>query len=144
MKKIILSAACCLTLLPAVFAFTGPDPSRKVLESFQREFSGAENASWDKQGDFDKVVFTVSGNRIVAFFDAEGRFAGSMRNIFFNQLPLTVMTAIDKRFPEADIIDVSEITNEDGTTYRLTIEEQSKKKIVRVDASGTVSSIQKQ
>jgi hypothetical protein len=145
MKKIFISLSACLAAFGSpAFAATDPGPGQQVLESFKKEFINAEYVSWEKQEDFDKVTFMLAGSRAVAFYNNSGQLAGSIRDIFFNQLPLAVMTAVDRRFPEADVYDVREITNDEGTSYRLTVEEKGKKKTVRVDASGRINNVEKQ
>ena len=56
-------------------------------------------------------------------------------------MPLAVMSAVDRRFAEAAIINVREITNVDGTSYRLTLEKNNKKYKIKVDTSGNISEV---
>lgn len=144
MKKLFITIILGLAgFVPAAFAGNDPQPGQVVLESFKKEFANAEQVTWDKQEEFDKVTFLLAGSRAVAYFNAQGELAGSVRDLFFNQLPLSVMTAVDKRFPEAAIYDVREISNDYGTSYRITLEEKSKKKVVRVDSAGRISDVEK-
>lgn len=144
MKRNFAAVVLALTgFIPAAFAGNDPQPGQAVLESFKKEFANAEQPAWDKQEDYDKVTFLLAGCRAVAYFSADGALAGTVRDLFFNQLPLSVMTAVDKRFPGADIFDVREISNENGTSYRITLEEKNKKKIVRVDGTGRISDVEK-
>lgn len=144
MKRILVAMAAVLfaAFTPA-FAGKQPEPGQKTLESFKREFVNAEQVVWDKEQDYDKATFILAGCRAVAFFNEKGELAGSIRDIFYNQLPLSVMTALDKKFPEAIIYDVREISNEEGTSYRVTLEEKNKRKLVRITASGFVDDVEK-
>jgi hypothetical protein len=126
MKKLFITIILGLAgFVPAAFAGNDPQPGQVVQE------------------EFDKVTFLLAGSRAVAYFNAQGELAGSVRDLFFNQLPLSVMTAVDKRFPEAVIYDVHEISNDNGTSYRITLEEKSKKKVVRLDSAGRISDVEK-
>ncbi|MEK7226719.1 MAG: hypothetical protein AAB221_13680, partial [Bacteroidota bacterium] len=69
--------------------------------------------------------------------------AGSVRDLFYDQLPLTVMKAADKKFPEADFTEVREINNADGTTYMLTAETNSKKYKVKINSAGSIVELEK-
>lgn len=139
-----MSLAVSFTIaIPAAFAANGQDPGQQVLESFKKEFVNAEQVTWEKQEEFEKATFMLAGSRAIAFFNSRGELAGSIRDIFYNQLPMSVMTAIDKKFPEAVIYDVREISNDEGTSYRITLEEKSKKKLVRVDGTGKVNEVEK-
>ena len=144
MKKIILFVSMLLTAgLSTVFAASEPQPDQQVLELFKKEFTGAQNVSWEKQDGFDKAVFTLAGTRAVAYFNTAGELEGSIRDIFFNQLPLAVMTSVDKRFDKAEYYDVREVTNASGTSYRLKLEANNKKYKIKVDAAGNIDEIEK-
>ena len=144
MKKTILSFFVLLTAgLSSVALANGPDPDQDVLELFKKEFSSAQQVSWSRQGDYDKATFVLAGRRAIAYFNAEGELEGSVRDIFFDQLPLAVMTAVDKRFADADIIDVREINNAEGTHYKIRLTAKSKKYSVKVDPSGSIGDVEK-
>jgi len=144
MKKIIVSFSLLLTTgLTAVFANNAPTPNEQVLASFKKEFSAAQDVTWNKQDNYDKATFLLGASWVVAYFSPAGQLEGCARDIFFDQLPLAVMSAIDKRFIAAEIINVREITNVDGTHYRLTLEAKSKKYKVKVDSSGNINEVDK-
>ena len=137
---IVMFSVMLGTMLPAI---ANPYPNQQVLNAFKTEFNAAQHVSWDKQGDYDKATFVLAGRRVVAFFSSEGQFEGCIRDIFFDQLPLTVMTAVDKRFGEAQILDVREITNAEGTSYRISLESKNKKYRIRVSSSGGINEVEK-
>ena len=144
MKKIIISFSLLLTAgLTAVFANDATTPNEQVLASFKKEFSTAQNVTWKKEDYYDKAKFLLGTSWVIAYFTPVGQLEGCTRDIFFDQLPLSVMTAIDKRFAAAEIINVREITNSDGTHYRLILEAKNKKYKVKVDSSGNINEVDK-
>jgi hypothetical protein len=144
MKKMILSLSLLVTAgLSAVYANEDPGPDQEVLELFKKEFSSAQNVSWSRQGDYDKATFVLAGRRAIAYFNPEGELEGSVRDLFYDQLPLTVMTAVDKRFADAEIIDVREINNAEGTHYKIRLKAKTKKYSVKVNSSGSISEVDK-
>jgi hypothetical protein len=144
MKKMILSLALLVTTgLSVVYANEDPSPNDEVLALFKKEFSNAQNVSWTRQGDYDKATFVLAGRRAIAYFNAEGELEGSIRDIFFDQLPLVVMTAVDKRFADAEIIDVREINNVEGTHYKIRLNSKTKKYSVKVDPAGSIGDVEK-
>jgi hypothetical protein len=144
MKKIFVSLSLLLTAAAST-AFankdTRPDPG--VEEVFKQEFSGAENVSWSQQGDYQKAIFVLGGHRVIAYFNEDNELAGCIRDIFYDQLPLTVMKAVDKKFPGADMQEIREITNSDGTSYLLRTEINNKKYKIRITSAGNITDIEK-
>ena len=143
MKKISMFFLLLSLGATTVFANEEPEPSQLVLSQFKKEFSTAENVSWDKQDEFDKATFVLMGRRVIAYFNSLGQLEGCVRDIFFDQLPLAVMTAIDKKFANAEIFDVNELSNAEGTSYRIRLTAKNRKYSIKVSAHGSISEVQK-
>jgi hypothetical protein len=142
MKRIILSMAVMLTL-GATAAFAGSEGNKKAQQVFQEEFKGAEQVKWTEVNEYSKVNFVLAGHRTEAWFSADGELLGTIRDIFYNQLPVIVMRSLDKEFSGADIIDLRETTGQKGTRYNLTIEKEGKKFKVSVAADGDIVELKK-
>lgn len=145
MKKIFLS----LSLMTAVLAGNAAvvnetEPSPGLQETFRQEFPGARHISWSYQDGYQKATFILGGHRSIAFFDASNELAGCIRDMFYDQLPLAVMKASDKKFPEADFTEVREITNADGTSYLLTAEQNGRKYKLKISSNGNILDVEKQ
>ena len=137
MKKIILSLSLLLTTgVSVVLAAAEPKTDPRVQELFKKEFAGAESVQWSTIGDYEKVSFVLGGHRAEAYFTSEGELAGSVRDLFYDQLPLAVMKAVDNRFEGAGILDVREIANSEGTSYKLIIEKKNKKYNLSLSSNG--------
>ena len=143
MKKIILSLCVLAICSSTLFAADQPVNNPRAHETFRKEFSGAQSVNWSLEGQFAKASFILGGNSAIAWFDAEGALVGSIRDLSYNQLPLVVMTALEKRFPQSANLDIREITNEEGTRYKLTVEHNSKKLKVALYPDGTIESVQR-
>jgi hypothetical protein len=140
MKRVYLSLSFILTIaITSANAGEGGTVSKEVQSAFNKVFPAAEGLNWNVAGDFLRATFILDGHRTLAYFDEDGRFAGSLRSLFFNQLPLASMSAIDKKYPGADILEVYEITNDEGTSYLLLLEATQKKYKVKVDANGNIT-----
>lgn len=132
-----------LTVAVVSFAHVVTDPDPEVKEVFKKEFPGAQIVSWTYQDGYDKATFILAGHRTVAYFDENNELVGCIRDIFYDQLPITVMKAIDKKFPSASFAEVREITNAEGTFYSLTAEQDNKKYKIRIGSEGSFVSIEK-
>lgn len=145
MKKIFVSLSILLTAAVST-AFAHKiviDPASGVEDVFKQEFKGAENVNWSQQDNYQKATFVLAGHRVIAYFNEENELAGCIRDILYDQLPLLVTKAIDKKFQGADMQEVREITNSDGTSYLIRVEENKKKYKVKVTSEGNISEIEK-
>ncbi|HVT84741.1 MAG TPA: hypothetical protein VHD35_06045 [Chitinophagaceae bacterium] len=121
MKKIFLFMSFAI-VVGMTSAFAGKDPKvgPRVQQSFKKEFPAADFVKWDKDQDYFKATFVLNDYRTEAWFSEEGELLGTVRNLLYDQLPLAVMRGIEKKYSAEDIIEIREITNADGTTYKMT------------------------
>ena len=142
MKKIILSLAV-LVIVGASASAADFKTNPKAVEVFQTEFSGAQSVSWTEEDGFSKASFLIGGNRALAWFAKDGSLVGSVRSLLYNQLPLAVMRAMERKFGTADIYEIMEINNNEGTRYSFIIEKKGTKQTVTVSADGTIEDVKK-
>jgi hypothetical protein len=144
MKKIILSLSLMLAVgVSVAFANAEPVVNEKVKASFQKEFAAARLVTWTEAGDLLKASFVLGEHRAVAYFTEDGSLEGCARDLFYDQLPILVMKTLDNRYPNAAVIDVTEIVNADGASYRLTLEFNDKKYRIKADTNGNIIESQK-
>lgn len=143
MKKIILTLAVALAgLVPVLANGRINDPNAEKL--FSTLFVGAEDVKWTKlENGYNKVSFSLNGIRAESLFDENGELLGTVRSLFFNQLPLAAMQTVGNRFTGAVVIDVKEISNLDGTSYRVVFEYKNKKVTLRLNSIGHILEQQK-
>jgi hypothetical protein len=138
MKKVLVMLSLITAFAISAFAKDKITISNKVKQSFEKEFAGAQAVSWSEAGEYQKASFVIGGHRAEAYYDADGEFSGCIRDLFYDQLPLAVMTTVDKAFPNAAMLDVREITNADGTNYKLTLEVNSNKYSIKLNSTGQI------
>ena len=138
MKKffLLLPLLMAVTVLTSFSrSTTNNDP--RAEEAFKKEFAGASNVKWYKEeGGYVSVSFTWADNRTIAYFNSDGQLAGCIRGLNFNQLPLTVMRSIDLQFNNSIILEIREITNNDGINYTISLEYKNKKYKTRLNSAG--------
>jgi len=138
MKKTIVSLSLMLAVGFTAFAADEPIVNEKIRASFKKEFAAAQLITWTVTGDYLKATFLLGSHRAEAYFSEDGKLEGCARNLFYDQLPLVVMTSIDSRYNGAVILDVREVVNDDGTVYRLTLEFNGKKYRIKVNTGGSI------
>lgn len=139
MKRKLVTLTLAFVMIGATaFATNGPKVSEKILASFNKEFPGAQHVKWNESNDYLSAVFVLSDFRAEAWFDVNGELLGTSRDLLYNQLPLAVMRSIESRFPDASPIEVKEITNSNGTSYRLVLDTKKVKYTVKSNADGEI------
>lgn len=140
MKRICLSWSFMLAIAVATAAANDPVLiSKEVQAAFKKEFPKSEVLSWNTVGELSRATFLLDGHRTDAYFSEDGLLQGTVRSLFFNQLPLAAITAVEKRYTAADVIEVYEITNLEGTAYRITLDSQEKRFRIKIDANGNIT-----
>lgn len=144
MKKIFLAAALLTATVISAFANPIGKSDPKAEQVFNRQFAGAQNISWSKTEEgLLKVNFVWAGHSTVAYFNEKAEIVASVRSLFYDQLPLTIIRAVESKYKSPVIIEVREISNEEGTNYALVLEEKTKKYRIRLNSMGEVLSKEK-
>lgn len=144
MKKIFLAAAFLTATVISAFANPIEKSDPKAEQVFKRQFAGAQNISWSKTEEgLLKVNFVWAGHSTVAYFNDKTEIVATVRSLFYDQLPLTIIRAVESKYKSPVIIEVREISNEEGTNYALVLEEKTKKYRIRLNSMGEVLSKEK-
>ncbi|HZH65518.1 MAG TPA: hypothetical protein VEY10_11565 [Flavisolibacter sp.] len=96
--------------------------SAAVLSSFNSSFKNVSEVAWKTSGNFYKADFAMNGQYVTAFYDATANLVAVTRNITSVQLPVTLQTALKKSYEAYWISDLFELSDENGTTYYVTVE----------------------
>ena len=144
MKKMLLALALFITVgTTSVFA-REENVSKKVLRSFETEFSTAQEVTWSVGTTFYKAAFTLNGQKVFAYYSIEGDLMGVARYISSVQLPLHLLTDLRKQYADFWISDLFEVNNSEGTHYYVTLENADSVLKLSSEASGYWESVDKQ
>lgn len=144
MKKVLFALLLALAAATTSAIAAEPEPvSEKVKAAFINEFPGTEVIEWNNAHDFIKALFLFNGSRTEAYFSHDGELQATVRSIFYSQLPLAVAKTVDKKYPGADVPEVIEINNAEGTNYLLKLNTAARKYRLLIDSNGNFSSIEK-
>jgi hypothetical protein len=119
MKKKIFT---CIILLTGTFITVFAYPDKKVLDSFNKEFSNARNVLWITQDIYEKAIFELNGHVLFAYFDKEGKLMSVTRNIRSDQLPVRLIIDWKKHYGKYWISELFEVSTSSDTFYHMKLE----------------------
>ena len=134
MKKIIITLAIAMTTL---VSFAGEENvSSTVLNSFSKEFAGAQDVQWTNGKDCYKASFVFNSQHVTAFYNLDGDLMGITRNISSLDLPISLQAGLKKDYSGFWISDLFEVSNADGTNYYITMEKADGKIVLKSGMGG--------
>lgn len=111
----------------------------RVEKSFKKTFASAQQESWSRVNNLNKVQFNLNGQVLFAYLDDEGTLVGVYRNILSTQLPISLMTEIKEEYSEYWISTLFEVANEGATTYYITLENAGQQLVLKSENSSSWS-----
>ena len=134
MKKIIIMLAVAISSLTA---FAGEENvSSTVLNSFNKQFTGAKEVQWTTTNDYYKAAFVYNGQNVNVFYQLDGGLIAMTRNISSLELPISLQTNLKNNYSKYWISDLFEVSNNEGTSYYITIENAETKIILKSNDTG--------
>lgn len=138
MKKSILMWAMMLTMgLTTVFANNEVTVSQKAVSSFKKDFSAAQDVSWESNKDYSKATFKINNQVMFAYYTQTGDLMAVTRNITSTQLPINLLSSLKKNFGNYWITDLFEVSSSTDASYYATVENADQKVILK--SNGTSS-----
>ena len=139
MKKFFLLFSLSAAIVLATAANPLPNADPRAERAFNKMFAGASHINWEKTKEgINKVSFVWGDRRAIAFFDEKAELIGTIRGLFFKELPLSVAKGVSDNLENPVILEVNEIYNTEGISYTLMIEEKSKKYSIRLNSLGYI------
>ena len=142
MKKIILSFAIAAAVLSSSFTYAAKnDPSLKAKQAFVTQFTQVGDVEWTTMNNAGvyQAKFTFNNESLQAFFNEEGEFLGTTRQIVKSQLPILVVTELNKQYADARVVSIFEFSKQDGLDYYITITNSKGASIIKATGNGELS-----
>ena len=123
MKKLtMIFAVLALTAGTSAFANTGDKVSKTVKTEFQKDFSGAQNVTWETQAEFYFASFELNGKTVNAAYDETGQLLGISRRLQITEVPLTISQSLSSNYADYSIgSTLTEVVFEGQTFYYATV-----------------------
>src|SRR6476620_4138647 len=135
MKKLF---AISITLFVFTFiSFAGVN--EKLVYSFNKAFPLAENVKWSEDAKGYFVSFTQFGISSKVIYDPQGEFVYALRYYKEENLPVSIILAVRKRFADKKILGITELSTQDNITYHLRLEDTKSWYGIAVTPSGGIT-----
>ena len=122
MKSLVITFTLLANVLTTSSFAADPRVSPMVLRSFSKTFTTATEVDWSVINNMYKAQFTLNGQVVTAFYEANGTMVAVTRNMTSNQLPVTLQVELKKDYENFWITGLFELSDESGTDYYVTLE----------------------
>lgn len=139
MKKFFIAAVLAVSVAGSAFAADAAKLSYRVKSAFETKFQGAKEISWTVREDFAKASFTLSGEKVEAFFSTDGDLIATTRKVQYGTLPINALQKIQKKYPDAKVEDSIEFEQDGDKNYFVALHNKGQKQILQVSLYGNVS-----
>jgi hypothetical protein len=136
MKKLIILT--CLFATLSVAASNPPEVSEKVLKAFNQTFMKATDVVWHELQNYYEASFKQSEIISRAIYDANGNLLRTTRYYSQENLPIHILTKIQKRYAGKSIYGVTELSMQDGVSYHITLQDEKNWYVIESDSWGSL------
>lgn len=145
MKFILIAFTALLSVTNTKAATTGDiKVSSAITASFNSAFKNAADVKWNTAGAYYKADFVLNGQHVTAFYDGAASLIAVTRNVTSFQLPITLQAKLKASYEQHWISDLFELSNEDGVSYYVTLENGNGKITLKSTGSNDWTVYQKQ
>jgi hypothetical protein len=136
MKRLFMLALLLTIITGSAFANNTDDVVKsKVLYSFTKTFSGAEDVQWETRSDLYRAKFKLHGQVMFAYYNNLGEQVALSRNISIAQLPLNLATELQSEFNHTWLTNLFEVALKGSTAYYATIESATHRIVVKAEGT---------
>ena len=134
MKKLILALSMmAIAGLSKVSANNPVDVNKRAVAAFHAEFKKAKNVSWAESPKYVQARFSLDNKIMYAYYNPDGSFVGVIRHILTTDLPAGLQKQIKKEFGSYWVSELFQLTNDEGTTYYIQLENGNESVVLNTD-----------
>ena len=122
MKILLITLTALFSVFNTKAATTNVKVDPVVLQSFKQSFETATEVKWSVVRDYYQADFSYNNMYMTAFFDSEGSFVATSRNITSLELPAILQKRLKKEMKGKWITALTEVSDKSGTTYYVSLE----------------------
>jgi hypothetical protein len=141
MKKLIILTALFATL--STKASSPPEVTEKVLKAFSETFMKATDIVWHEVKNLYEASFKQSEIISRAIYDKDGNLLRTTRYYSQENLPINILTKLQKRYAGKSVYGVTELSTGDEVSYHITMQDEKNWYIIKADNWGSFELEQK-
>jgi 2TM domain len=130
-KKSLLIWTLFFAGIGSSFANNPENVNEQVISSFKRDFSTAQDISWEKTKEISKATFKMNAQVMFAYYAEDGKLLAVTRNMVSGQLPISLLSDLKNNYSGYWISDLFEMVTNEGTSYYVTIEDSTQKIVLK-------------
>ena len=134
MKKLIILS--CLFAALSATASNPPEVNEKVLKAFGETFMKATDVVWHEVQNLYEASFKQSEITSRVIYDQDGNLLRTTRYYSQENLPINILTKLQKRFAGKSVYGVTELSMEDQVSYHITMQDEKNWYIINADNWG--------
>ena len=138
MKKVIMLFVISCFTIATINANPVIEINEKVKKSFKETFPEAKDVSWYDNGDTYRVVFKRNGIDNRVDYSTDGTVLATTRYYEGKYLPAFLLSRLNKKFADKKIHLVTELNNENGLEYHITLYDAKKWYVVKAYPGGSM------
>lgn len=139
MKNILVTIAIVVVGLSSTFASENSTIDPRIISAFEKDFSFAKNVKWEAKKDLAQVSFLLNDQAVTAWYNSDAVLITLARNLLYRQLPISVIKALDQKYPDAALFGIIEIIHNNEVQYQVTAETKRKTLLLKVTPSGNIT-----
>ncbi|RFS22432.1 hypothetical protein DVR12_11515 [Chitinophaga silvatica] len=118
--------------------------SKKISSSFNEYFVGAKDVKWytDDNQTFT-AKFTLNSSKVTAYYREDGSLLATSRFLTGSQLPINVLTKLNKKYADCTVYSAVEYSADDVTVFYITMESKDSWITVKADKEGNARTTKK-
>ncbi|MCC8408015.1 hypothetical protein LJ707_03680 [Mucilaginibacter sp. UR6-1] len=147
MKKLLIIPAIIGLLVTGAFAADkkvsadddkNANVSYAVINQFKSDYSGAENVTWTVTESTQKAEFTLDGVKMTAFYNLNGEYLGTTRQVNYKAISARAQKEIASRYKDYTVGQVIELNTGDGIQHFVDLKNDKNEILVRVAPTSAV------
>jgi lipopolysaccharide export system protein LptA len=140
-SKLFIATAASLAIAFGAFAKSTSSTNTIAIKQLKAEFKDAANVTWTStQSNLTEASFEWNGQKLHAFYDANGEQIAVSREVSDDKLPLKALQTIKSKYAGYKTTEAIEYNSaEEGLCYYVSLENNNKKTILQVSTEGSVA-----